>query len=220
MYLLANHTICPFCRKIRIMLEEARVEYGLKEFQPWDNNPDLEKISPEGKLPYLIKDGASIVGNYAITEFLNDDLDKEFIFGDALQKAEVRRMTAWFDEKFYKEVFMVLTYEKLFKRIGNLGAPDSSRLRIGVKNLSYHLSYLNWLLDRRKCVAGSNISLADYTAAAYLSLLDYSGDIVWENYKNVKQWYSRIKSRPSFRCILQDRFTGILPSEHYSDLDF
>lgn len=220
MYLLASHTICPYCRKIRIMLEEAKVEYGLKEFLPWDNNPELEKISPEGKMPYLIKNGKAIVGNYAVTEFLNDDLEKEFIFGNAEQKAEIRRMVSWFDEKFNREVYMVLVFEKLYKRISNLGSPDSAKLRIGLNNLNYHMCYLNWLLDRRKCIAGSEISLADYTAAAYLSLVDYSGDIVWDNYKNVKQWYSRIKSRPSFRCILKDRFTGVLPASNYTDLDF
>ena len=42
----------------------------------------------------------------------------------------------------------------------------------------------------------------------------------WEDYKNAKLWYSKIKSRPSFKDILNDTIKGIFPAKHYTNLDF
>ena len=62
--------------------------------------------------------------------------------------------------------------------------------------------------------------MADITAAAHLSIIDYLGDVPWEGYRNAKIWYSKMKSRPSFKDILKDNIKGILPAKHYADLDF
>ena len=35
-----------------------------------------------------------------------------------------------------------------------------------------------------------------------------------------REWYVRIKSRPSFRPLLSDRTAGLSPVSHYADLDF
>ncbi|WP_165380283.1 hypothetical protein [Candidatus Finniella inopinata] len=48
----------------------------------------------------------------------------------------------------------------------------------------------------------------------------YLGDIPWESHLLAKEWYARIKSRPMFRNLLQDRASGLTPSAHYADLDF
>ena len=56
--------------------------------------------------------------------------------------------------------------------------------------------------------------------AAQLSVLDYLGDVPWDRHPGAKLWYSRIKSRPSFRPLLADRLPGLKPPEHYDDLDF
>jgi glutathione S-transferase len=62
--------------------------------------------------------------------------------------------------------------------------------------------------------------LADITAAAHLSCLDYLGDVPWEGHEGARDWYARVKSRPSFRPLLADRVPGISPVAHYDDLDF
>ena len=66
----------------------------------------------------------------------------------------------------------------------------------------------------------NKIELADLTAASHISCLDYLGDIPWEKFPEIKLWYSRIKSRPSFRSILTDKIVGIPPRGNYALLDF
>ena len=56
--------------------------------------------------------------------------------------------------------------------------------------------------------------------AASISILDYLGEIDWADAPVVKEWYQRLKSRPSFRPMLTERVRGLTPVSHYADLDF
>jgi glutathione S-transferase len=64
------------------------------------------------------------------------------------------------------------------------------------------------------------MSYADLAAAAHLSVVDYLGDVPWDEDEAAKAWYARVKSRPSFRPLLADTHAGIPPSKTYADLDF
>lgn len=221
MVLLIHHPISTISRKIRIMMAEKKILYVLREEEPWNLSAELYKINPAGDLPVFIFDGNVISGNYAISEFLEEiNNDIKLITGDSKQKAEIRRLSEWFDEKFYREVEHYLINEKIYKRFNKGMAPDSKVLKTAFNNLNFHMEYIDWLCESRNYLAGNNFSLADITAAAHLSLIDYLGDVPWEGYKNAKLWYSKIKSRPSFKDILKDNIKGILPSKHYANLDF
>jgi len=127
---------------------------------------------------------------------------------------------AWFDDKFFSEVTRHLLWEKTMKQALKLGPPDANALRAGYANLKQHLVYIGWLAEHRRWLAGANLSLADFAAAAQLSALDYLGDVDWSASAAAKDWYARIKSRPSFRAVLMDKVNGIAPPPHYADLDF
>ena len=76
------------------------------------------------------------------------------------------------------------------------------------------------MTDRRHWLAGEEMTLADIAAASHLSAVDYLGDVPWTKYKSASHWYSRIKSRPSFRPILTDAIPGLPAPKHYANLDF
>ena len=110
--------------------------------------------------------------------------------------------------------------EKIMKRFLRIGEPNSSAIRAGHQNIRYHLDYIAWLCERRRFLAGDRFSLADIAAAAHISAVDYLGDVPWEQHAGAKDWYARIKSRPSFRPLLADHIPGAPPPKHYADLDF
>ena len=132
----------------------------------------------------------------------------------------------WFDSKFAQEVGMVILWEKVIKRMiakttGNAGAgPDSNLIRHTKNTLAHHLDYIAWLVERRNWLAGDHFSVADITAAAHISVVDYFGDINWEKFESVKNWFMRIKSRPAYRGFLSDRVPSMAPAPHYAELDF
>src|SRR4029453_17505824 len=113
-----------------------------------------------------------------------------------------------------------ILHEKLEKRLMGLGAPELANLRQGREGLKAHLGAFDQLLQAREWLAGKRLSLADFAAAAHLSVIDYFGDVPWGDFPAVKTWYMKLKSRPCFRPLLTDRWPGLAPAKHYDDLDF
>ncbi len=221
MVLLVHSSFLPACRKIRILMAEKKMLFVLKEENPWKLSKDVYRINPAGTLPIFIFDGNILSSDYAITEFLEETYTQNrLIPGNNKERAEVRRFMNWFDDKFNREVYQYIAGEKIYKRFALNQPPESRRIKAGINNLHFHLEYIDWICERNNYLAGDEFTLADISAAAQLSIIDYLGDVPWENYKNAKLWYSKIKSRPSFKDILNDRFRGIYPSKHYADLDF
>ncbi len=221
MVLLVHSNLLPQCRKIRVLMAEKKMLFVLKEENPWALSKDILKINPAGELPIFIFDGNILAGNYAITEFLEETYSQnKLIVGNNKERAEVRRLTDWFDNKFDREVYQYIVGEKIYKRFVLKLPPESRRIKAGINNLRFHMEYIDWLTERSNYLAGAEFSMADISAAAQISIIDYLGDIPWEDYKNAKLWYSKIKSRPSFKEILNDRIKGVYPSKHYTDLDF
>lgn len=221
MVLLIHHAVSPYCRKIRIAMSEKKMLFVLKDEEPWNLSADVYKLNPAGDLPIFLSDGNVVCGNYAISEYL-EEFNKEIkLLPDEIKaRAEIRRLVEWFDDKFYREVYRNIVYEKIHKRFAKGQAPDSKILKIGLNNLNFHLEYIDWLIERRNYLGGEELTLADITAAAHLSIIDYLGDVPWDSYRNAKIWYSKMKSRPSFKEILKDSIKGVLPAKHYADLDF
>ena len=211
----------PFARKIRLQMSEKKMLFVLKDEEPWNLSAHLYKLNPAGELPVFLNDGNVIIGHYAISEFL-EETQKEIplIYGNPKQKAEIRRMMDWFDTKFYREVYQNIVFEKVNKRFSNGLAPDSKILKIGHNNMGYHLEYIEWLLSKHQYLVGEELTLADLTAASHFSIIDYLGDVPWDEFPASKLWYSKIKSRPSFKDLLKDNIRGILPSKNYTNLDF
>lgn len=212
----------PFSRKIRIVLGEKKITALLAVEPIWERRHEFLSINPAGTVPVFIEDdGTTISTSQAIAEYL-EETSKEpaLIFGTALQRAEIRRLCNWFDVKFNTEVTEYLLGEKIMKRFLGLGEPSSETIRAGYANIDTHLGYIEYLAEQRAWLAGDNFSLADITAASHISCIDYLGDIAWEDYQQAKQWYARIKSRPSFRPLLQDLIPGTQPPAHYKNLDF
>jgi glutathione S-transferase len=140
--------------------------------------------------------------------------------GEAADRVEVRRLAHWFEGKFAEEVSAPMVYEKIDRRFMGAGAPDMDVVRQALHTMRPHLTYLNFLVDERRWIAGDSFSFADVSAAAHLSVLDYMGDLPWHDYEPAKLWYARVKSRPSFRPLLADHIAGMPPPRHYADLDF
>ena len=212
----------PFSRKIRIVLGEKKITASLAVEPIWERRHEFLSINPAGTVPVFIEDdGTTISTSQAIAEYLEEtSTEPALIFGTALQRAEIRRLCNWFDVKFNTEVTEYLLGEKIMKRFLGLGEPSSETIRAGYANIDTHLGYIEYLAEQRAWLAGEHFSLADITAASHISCIDYLGDIAWEAYQQAKQWYARIKSRPSFRPLLQDLIPGTQPPAHYKNLDF
>ena len=222
MRVLYHLPVSPYSRKVRLVLAEKRLPFELRLEKTWERRPEYLEMNPAGTVPTLVEDNGMIVpDSTVICEYLDEAYPDTSLMGRTLaERVEVRRLAAWFDGKFATEVTSNLYGEKFMRRLTKRGNPDPAGIRTGYTALKYHLDYIGWLAETRKWLAGSTLSLADFAAAAHLSTLDFIGDVDWSLSPPAKEWYARLKSRPSFRPLLADRVPGSAPPPHYADLDF
>ncbi|MEM9029645.1 MAG: glutathione S-transferase family protein [Pseudomonadota bacterium] len=245
MLALSHFRLCPKSRAIRIALAELGLSPQLTEESPWTPRPQLLSLNPAGDLPVLrMADGSLLIGSYAISEFLDEARNDHALWGrligaedaeaslalsisffpgaTAEDRAEVRRLVAWFHEKCDREVTRELLLEKVrpaFERHAS-ESPNAEYLRTAQANLRYHLDYIGFLAHQRRWLAGDAMSFADISAAAHMSVADYVGEVPWDQYPHARDWYQRIKSRKSMRSLFTERIAGLNPPAHYESLDF
>jgi len=222
MFLLYQFPLCPFSRKIRLLMGEKNIAYDLVREDPWAASDMFFNLNPAGRTPVLVDKDRDIViaDSRAIGEYFEETVDRSpMINGTATGRAEIRRLTALFDENFYADVTAPLLSERMKKRIVLRQPPDSKALREAMKMAHGHLDYMDWLIDNRPWLAGSTMSMADLAAAAQISVADYLGGIDWTGHEQTRGWYAVFKSRPSFRPLLTERMDVIKPPAHYALVD-
>lgn len=227
MLTLFHHPLYASCRFVRLAFGEYGEELALIEERPWARRKEFLSLSPAGTIPVLLAEGDHpIVGATVIGEYLDEtrgalQRDRRLMAEDSLGRAEIRRLVDWYLGKMDGDVTRHLVRERALKLFMNEGvAPDSGAIRTARANVRQHLKYTNWLAATRDWLAGPRLSYADIAAAGSLSILDYLGEVHWSEFEAARDWYSRMKSRPSFRSILADRVRGVAPASHYADLDF
>jgi glutathione S-transferase len=222
---LFHFPLDPASRQVRLALGEKRLPFAEEPVRYWERPKALLAMNASGLTPVMTeadeRQKVVLCEARAILDHLEEVFPEPALLGrHPAERAEARRLLQWFDRKFDYEVGGFLLHEKMEKRLLGLGAPDLAALRQGREALRAHLVYIEGLLSHRDWLAGTRLSLADFAAAAHLSVIDYFGDVPWRDFSAVKTWYMKLKSRPAFRPLLTDRWPGLAPAPHYDDLDF
>ena len=230
MLTLFHHPFCPHSRFIRLAMGEYGLSMHPVEERVWERRQEFLVLNPACATPVLVEEGhPPVPGAALIAEYLDETRggglgQRRLLPPESGRRVEVRRLTSWFNDKFFAEVSGPLTMERLYKRQMPVnaggGSPDTEALRVARHNMRHHLAYIGWLVRTRDWLAGPRMSYADLAAAAHLSAADYLGDVPWDEDEAAKTWYARVKSRPSFRPLLDETMAGIPPSGTYADLDF
>jgi len=223
MWLIHQFPLCPFSRKVRLMLGEKGIGYELKLEKPWERRDEFLDLNPAGQTPVMVDTdkGTRLMHSAVICEYFDETVEKaRMISGTATDRAEIRRLTAWFDEQFHAAVTGPLMMERMYKRVVHRTSPDATALRAAMKSANEMLDYVDWMVDQHNWVAGSALSLADLAATAHISVADYLGGIDWDAHEETRRWYRGMKSRPAFRPLLAERMSGIAPPDYYDKVDF
>lgn len=222
MITLYHHWLSPASRLVRVLLAEKRIEFTLRLEKEWERRPEFLALNPAGEVPVILSsEGIAYSGVRAIAEYLEETVpDPALIPGGSEERYQVRTLVDWFHTKLGSEVTRHLVSEKLLKRFLGIGEPDSEAIRCASHNVKTHLRYIEYLTEGHYYLAGPHFTLADVAAAAHITVIDYFGDIRWQDWPDAKEWYLRVKSRRSIRALLADRVAGLTPPSHYTKLDF
>ena len=221
MFILYHYYLCRSSRYTRLILEEHKIAYDTQLENYWKPQKDFLKLNPAGHLPVLVnEENFPIIGANSCVEYIKDlELTPKLFVDDYKEKAEINRLVHWFDVIFKKEVFDPIIYEKVFSRIVDNITPNSENIRAALDNLDFHLQYFNYLLNSKNYFINDELTYLDFLAAANFSVLDYLGLLNLKSYSNLREWYFKVKSRPSFKTLLKDQIIGLNPHENYKNMD-
>ena len=229
---LYHFPICPFCRTIRVMLEitGAIKTCYLKIEKTWEKREKFLNINPTGNVPLFVvqkvdeddnKDTNAIWGYNTIIRYLNDKYpDKTLINGNLEERANILKYCEWFDKNFYEDVVFPILNERVYVYYKKNRNANVDVIRIARRNGEQYFNVFEKLISSRGNIIDDKFTFADITLACHASSLDYLGEIDWQAYPTLKEWYSVIKSKPIFRDLLYDSLQDIRPAEHYRELDF
>ncbi len=177
MRILHHLPLSPYSRKVRLVLAEKKLPFELRIERVWNRREEYLHLNPAGSVPTLVDDNGQVVADSSvICEYLAELYPDTPLLGRSVgERVEVRRLVAWFDGIFARDVTRPLYGEKIFKRLAGRGNPDAGLLRAGYANLRGHLEYLGWIAETRRCLAGADWTRAYFAAAAHLSVLYYGG---------------------------------------------
>ena len=204
-----HHPFLAPCRFIRLVLDEHALRASLLDEPFWEAREDFVAVNPGLTLPMLYDNGRGpLIGAVPIMEYVDERYGDtrpghRLLPADPFHRAEVRRLVAWFLEKFEAEVSGPLVMERILKvempTSAGGGAPDSAAMRVARQNAVSHMHYVGALATSRNWLGGDTFSFADLAAAAAISAIDYLGEVPWDADPAAKVWFQKVKSRPAFR---------------------
>lgn len=221
---LYHWTFDPHARLVRLAIGEKGLAVDLVASPPWHPHGDVAGLAIGASgvaLSHRANEARYVaVGAQAICEYLEEAGEGARLLPRLPEdRAEARRIWRLVDDGLAEAVSSLLAERIAISRT-RAHAPDSARLRLGAHALRGRMTFFNHLAETRPFLAGRLLTLADLALAAHLSCFDYFGDVPWDLAPDLRDWYARIKSRPAFRPILNDKIEGTRPSAHYADLDF
>src|SRR3984893_10341930 len=117
MRVLYHSLLSAYSRKVRVVLAEKNLDFTMKAEKPWERRPEFLALNPAGEGPGLIDYDDVLAGTDAIVEYLDEAYREKMLIGiNPLDRAEVRRLVAWFDVKMNLEVTENLLGEKMMRR--------------------------------------------------------------------------------------------------------
>ena len=191
--------VCPFSRQTLLCCHEAGLSPILQK---------ADNIAKSDIFPILHTESEIITGENAIIYFLNYEYQLTLDYGHSSLG-----FINYCNRIFYKNI----TERCLLFKFGKL---NIGNLYLWREQLNEYLIQYQDLLQNHDYLLFDEYTIRDLVFASHVSILDYFGYIDWHCFNDLKLWYFRVKSRPSFMLLLQDWSERISPIENYTKLDF
>src|SRR5213595_1893785 len=109
MFTLFHHSFCPHSRFIRLALGEHGLDLRLVEERVWERREAYLTLNPAATTPVLTAEGfPAIPGAAIIAEYVDEAHglnagERRLLPASMGERIEVRRLMAWFNDKFFEE---------------------------------------------------------------------------------------------------------------------
>ncbi|GGI21279.1 MAG: glutathione S-transferase N-terminal domain-containing protein [Oxalicibacterium faecigallinarum] len=191
----------PFVRKVRIVMQEKRLDYELVLDNVWAADTTIQHSNPLGKVPCLVmEDGGAMFDSRVIVEYL-DTLTPvgKLIPPNGRERAEIKCWEALADG--VQDAGLLIRLEKTLRKEEQRSQAWVDRQMAKVTGGLQAMA--DGLKDKTFC-GGTHYSLADVAVGCALGWLDFRfPEIKWRaDHPNLEKLFERLSERQSFKETL------------------
>lgn len=157
--------------------------------------PAYLAINPGGRTPTLIDGDFTLWESNAILQYIAGKTGSALYPNDARTRADISRWQFWQSAHWSSEVFAPLLFQRMVKRLLNLGAPDDAIVNKALEALDKEAGLLDAHLARRKYLVGEQLTLADFAVSAPM-FYSKQAEIPLGPYANLRAWFERVSALP------------------------
>jgi glutathione S-transferase len=157
--------------------------------------PAFLEINPTGRTPALVDGDFKLWEANAIMQYLASQKPNSLWPDNARARADIMRWQSWQLAHWGKESCEPLIFNRLVKKLLSLGPPDDAAVAKGLECFNREAAVLDAHLGKQPYLAGSNVTLADFSVAAPLFHAQ-GADLPLTPYKKVQEWFGRVSALP------------------------
>ncbi|RQS56350.1 glutathione S-transferase family protein [Burkholderia sp. Bp8963] len=198
---LVSHVLCPYVQRAVIVLTEKGVPFERTDVD-LSNKPDwFRAISPLGKTPVLLVDGAPIFESAVICDYLDETLEPRLHPDAPLERARHR---AWveFGSALLNAIWGFYT------------AADETALAAKARDIHGRFEQLERSLGAGPYFGGAHFSIVDAAFGPvfrYFDVFEQIGDFeFFTGLPKVAAWRQRLAERPSVRTAVRADYRQLL----------
>jgi glutathione S-transferase len=166
--------------------------------------PAYLALNPAGRTPTLVDGDVTLWESNAIMQYLADRASNTLWPNDARARADITRWQCWQLAHWSKEGCEPLIFQRLVKKILNLGPPDEVILAKGTEAFNREARVLDDHLSKHSYLVGNGVTLADFAVAAPLFYAK-EAELPLAPYTHIRDWFARVSALPAWRDTAPER---------------
>jgi glutathione S-transferase len=155
-------------------------------------------LNPTGRTPVLVDGDFTLWESTAIMQYLASRTPNALWPNDARMRADIMRWQSWQLQHWSKDACEPLIFERLVKKILNLGAPDAAVVAKGTESFNREARVLDAQLAKQPCLVGKEPTLADFSVVAPLFYAK-EAELPLAPYAHIRDWFDRVSGLPAWR---------------------
>jgi glutathione S-transferase len=159
--------------------------------------PDYLALNPSGRTPTLVDGDFVLWESTAIMQYIADRKPNALWPNDARARADITRWQCWNLAHWGGEACQPLIFQRLVKKIFNMGPPDAAPVDKATESFNREASTLDAHLGKHGFLVGSAVTLADFSVAAPL-FYTKEAEFPVASYAHLRDWFARVSALPAW----------------------
>ena len=161
-------------------------------------SPDYLALNPTGRTPTLVDGDFKLTESNAILQYIASQKPNSLWPNEARARADIARWQAWQLAHWGAEACQPLVFNRLVKKLLNLGAPDEAAVARGTEAFHKEAKMIEAHLSKQPYLVGKELTLADFAVAAPLFYAQQGG-LPLEPYAKLREWFGRVSALPAWK---------------------